>query len=86
MNATGNKDSVKIKKIVDRYNMMANLFWSVLNLAPISVFCYRLVVQKWFYVSLAISLLTAFLPQSFFDTIQLSKRVSFYRKNRRPIH
>ena len=66
--------------MVALYNMIANLFWSVLNLLPISVFCYNLMNLKLFYVFLGISLLTIFLPKSFFDNIQLGTSTPIYKK------
>ena len=62
------------------YNMIPNLVWSVLNLTPISVFCYQEIRLKLLYIFLAISLLALFVPASFFNTIQLGTTTSIYRK------
>ena len=75
-----NKDRVKIRNLVAWYNMIANLFWSALNLVPISVFCYRHINLKLFFTFLIISLLSILLPKSFFDSIQLGKTTSVYKK------
>lgn len=64
-----NRDSKKVKTLVARYNMVANVFWSVINLAPISVFCYRHFDLKLFFVFLTISFLAVFLPNLVFDSI-----------------
>jgi Glycosyl-4,4'-diaponeurosporenoate acyltransferase len=80
MNLTGNKDSAKIKKMVGWYNMIANLFWSALNLVPISVFCYSLMNLKLFYIFLVPILLTKLLPKSFFDSIQIGRTRAVYKK------
>ena len=76
----GNKDSSKIKKMVAWYNMIPNLFWSLPNLIPISIFCYSLMNSKLFYTFLTASLLTILLPKSFFNSIQLGKTGSVYKK------
>ena len=80
MNLMGNKDSSKIKKMVAWYNMIPNLFWSLPNLIPISIFCYSLMSSKLFYTFLTASLLTILLPKSFFNNIQLGKTGSVYKK------
>lgn len=77
---TGKKDLARIKKLVALYNILPNVFWSVLNLLPISIFCYSLINIRLLYTFLIISLLSIFLPKSFFDSIQLGKTPSFYKK------
>jgi len=68
-----------LKQTLALYNAIPNLLWSILNLLPISVFCYSYVELKLFYIHLAAGLFTLFLPRSFFNAIQLSKTVSVYR-------
>jgi hypothetical protein len=80
MTITSNKDSNAIKKMVGVYNMVPNLFWSVLNLIPVSVFCYNFMHVKLFCIILTISLLTMLLPKSFFKKIQLAKTPTVYKK------
>ena len=75
-----NKERVKIRNLVAWYNMIANLFWSALNLVPVSVFCYRYINLKLLFTFLIISLLSMLLPKSFFDSIQLGKTTSVYKK------
>ncbi|PWU01908.1 MAG: hypothetical protein C5B52_06475 [Bacteroidetes bacterium] len=70
----------KVERTVTFYNMVPNLFWSLLNLIPISIFCYTLMSPKIFYYFLGFSLVTIFFPNSFFDKIQLSKSTLFYKK------
>lgn len=62
------------------YNMLINLFWSVLCLTPVSVFCYLHLSLKLFLILLAISLLPLFFPKSFYNRIQLSKKTLVYKK------
>ena len=60
--------------------MIANLFWSMINLAPIFIFCYRHVNPNLIYIFGAIALSTALLPKKFFDAIQLNKSKRFYKR------
>ncbi len=60
--------------------MIANLFWSVIHLTPISVFCYTYMNSTLFYIFLITSLLPVLLPYSFFNTIQLSTSTAVYKK------
>ncbi len=62
------------------YNQIPNLFWSILNFTPIGCFWYMAIDLKWLYILLAISLASGFLPNSFFDRIQLSQTSSLYKK------
>ena len=73
------KENNKIRNLVATYNMIVNLFWSVINLVPVSVFCYRYLSLKLFLVFLIVSFLTVFLPNAFFDRIQLGATGSFYK-------
>jgi hypothetical protein len=69
MSLSHKHEHASAKKLVARYNMISNLLWSVLNLVPIAVFCYRHIRLGLLYAYLAISLFTIFLAISFFDTI-----------------
>ena len=60
--------------------MVPNLFWSVVCLVPIFIFHYRFIELKLLYFFIAASTLSIFLPNSFFNKIQLSKTVTFYKK------
>jgi hypothetical protein len=73
-------DAVKMRKTVDLYNMIPNLFWSILGLTPISVFCYSFMSGKLFAVLLLSSLPALLLPFSFFDRIQFNHSSSAYKK------
>lgn len=77
---TGKKDLARIKKLVALYNVFPNVIWSVLNLLPISIFCYSLINIRLFYAFLIISLFSIFRPKSFFNLIQLGKTPSFYKR------
>lgn len=78
MNSVSKDESVKIKRLVSWYNAISNVFWSVVNLTPIWIFCYKYLDLKLLYEFLAISLLTVLLPRSFFNRIQLAKTRSVY--------
>ena len=60
--------------------MIPNLLWTALFLIPIAMFCYTYIIPKTTYILLGLSLTSIFLPNSFFDRIQLSKRSHFYKK------
>ena len=60
--------------------MIPNLLWSALFLVPITFFCYTSLKSKIFFLLLGTSLITLFLPNAFFDFIQLSKKRSFYQR------
>ena len=70
----------RVKRMVALYNMIPNLFWSLLNLIPVSVFTYTYLNSSIFYTFLGISLITLFFPNSFFDSIQLSRKTQIYKK------
>lgn len=69
-----------IKKIAGRYNMVTNVFWSVLNLFPVSIFCYDLMEVQLLYIFSGAAILTVFLPKSFFDGMQLASRTNVYKR------
>jgi hypothetical protein len=56
------------------------MVWSVLAFVPISIFCYNHLSSLLFYIFLVISMSFIFLPNAFFDKIQLSRKSSFYTK------
>lgn len=60
--------------------MIPNLIWSVLHLTPIFIFCLSFISLKFIYIFLGISLLPAFLKNSFIDKLQLGKTIKFYKK------
>ena len=73
-------DVNKIKRILAWYNMIPNLIWSILNLAPISIYCFTLLNYKTFYIFLAASLTPIFLKNSFLDKLQIGKTVKIYKQ------
>jgi hypothetical protein len=79
MNSDQTRENIKIRNLVNTYNMIVNLFWSVINLVPISIFCYIYLSLKLFLIFLITSFLSVFLPKAFFDSIQLGKTSSFYK-------
>ncbi len=60
--------------------MLVNLFWSLLNLLPASVFCYKYINSKFLIIIGAISLVAAFIPVSILYKIQLFKSRKAYKK------
>ena len=60
--------------------MVPNIIWSIINLVPISFFCYSLLDLRLFYVFVLASMIPIFFPNSFFDKIQLGKTITTYKK------
>lgn len=80
MTSPESQDRAKRKRVAAGYNQATNLFWSVVCLGPLVYFGYSKMAPVWTYTFLAISALPVFLPNSFFDSIQLSRTVSSYTK------
>ena len=74
------KDINKAKRIVALYNMIPNLLWSILNLIPITIYCYTLMDHKTFYIFLAVSLIPLFLKNSFLDKLQIGSTIKIYKR------
>ena len=80
MNLKTDPNFSKLKKTLAWYNMIPNLLWSVINLVPISVFCYSFLARKSLYIFIAVSVLPMFFSNLFFDKIQIAKTTKTYRK------
>lgn len=74
------KEAARLRRTLALYNTLPNVFWSVLCLVPITVFCYTLMPPVWFYVFLALSLVPLFLPNALFDQMQVGKTTSVYKR------
>ncbi len=74
------KNKRKVKNLAALYNMIPNIVWSILNLTPISIFCFTLIGPKIVYIFLAISIIPIFLKNSFLDKIQIGKTTEIYKK------
>ncbi|WP_210521510.1 glycosyl-4,4'-diaponeurosporenoate acyltransferase CrtO family protein [Hymenobacter terricola] len=61
-------------------NAVPSVFWSVLGLAPIGVFCYQHMARPWLYGLLAASLPAYLVPVAWFGYWQLSRTPGPYRK------
>jgi len=62
------------------YNAAANVFWSVLAFAPMSVFCYRFMRRPWLSAFVVVSLLPLMVTTSTLRFLELSSTVVTYRK------
>ena len=71
---------MNLKQTVAFYNAVPNIIWSILNLLPVSIFCYRFVNLKLLLLFLLISGFAVLLPKAFFQNIQLSNSVRVYKK------
>lgn len=70
----------KISRTLAIYNMIPSMFWTALFLIPLTIFCYTYVTSKTTCLLLGLSFTPIFLPNSFFDRIQLSTNAHFYKK------
>jgi uncharacterized membrane protein YedE/YeeE len=68
------------KKLAGYYNMVPNLIWSILHLAPVTFFCFTEMIPGWVYLFTAISFGLGLLPVSFLQRIQLGKTTAPYKK------
>ena len=74
------KELSRIRKLLNRYNMIPNIARSVLNLVPISVYWYNQVDYKSLYIFIALSILLGFFRNSFYDRIQVGRTSRAYKK------
>ena len=72
-------ESTYVKRLVNRYNLVANLLWSLLTLLPLTIFCYTQLEPLLFYVFLILSFLPLLFPNAWFDKMQLGKTTQFYK-------
>jgi len=75
-----NQDLSRIKRLLNWYNMIPNVVWSVLNLVPISIYCYNRVDHRSLYIFIAISVIPGFFPNSFYDRIQIGRTTRIYKR------
>jgi len=80
MGLRNDKDLNKVKKTLALYNMVPNIIWSILNLVPISIFCFTIPSHKFLYIFIAVSLIPIFLKNSFLDKLQIGKTTTIYKR------
>lgn len=74
------RETARLKRTLGWYNVLPNIFWSVICLLPLTVFCYTLLPPVWLTVFLALSFVPVFLPNAFFDKMQVGKTTAVYKK------
>jgi hypothetical protein len=74
------REAARLRKTLGWYNMLPNIFWSVICLLPLTVFCYTLLPPVWFFVFLVLGFVPVFLPNSFFDKMQVGKTTVVYKR------
>lgn len=74
------KTHADIRKVAERYNMVPNILWTVVNLAPVYVFCYRQVPLLHLFIILSAAMVTAFLPARWYKQLQLGRHAAAYRR------
>ena len=80
MNRQVDEKRLKAQRLVNWYNMIPNVVWSVLNLVPISIYCYQNVPRQLLYIFIAASLIPGFFPNSFFNRIQVGRTTRIYKR------
>lgn len=80
MDNNSDKEAARIRRTLALYNALPNIFWSVLCLLPLTIFCYTLLPLPWFLVFLALSAVPVFLPNALFDKMQVGKIAAVYKK------
>ena len=75
------KEFVLSPRVLSRvYNGVANVFWSLLAFAPVSMFCYRFMERGWRWAFVAASFVAWMVPASTLRYLELSSTLSTYRK------
>ncbi|MCK7556599.1 hypothetical protein MKQ70_16865 [Chitinophaga sedimenti] len=69
-----------IRRTTALYNMVPNLTWTILHLAPVTVFCFTWMRPLWVYVLLVAALLVALLPAIVYRKMQLGAEVAVYKR------
>ena len=80
MSNYSDQERLRIKRLLNWYNMIPNIVWSVLNLVPISIYCYNRLNHRSLYLFIALSIIPGFLPNSFYDRLQIGRTTRIYRK------
>ncbi|WCT11931.1 hypothetical protein [Mucilaginibacter jinjuensis] len=70
----------KIKRLLAVYNMALNVIWSALAFVPVFCFCYTLLAGNLLYTFMLIGIVPIFLPNAFFNKIQLGSTPVIYKK------
>lgn len=73
-------NAAKIKNLLIWYNSIPTLLWSILNLVPISVFCYNLVSLPLLFIFISISFIPTILPRSVLDRMQIANNPAMYKR------
>jgi len=74
------KTHAHIRKVAERYNMVPNVVWTVLNLTPVFIFCYTAIPPEQIGWVLLLSAIAAFLPSHWYKWMQLGNDAAAYRK------
>jgi len=74
------KNAVPPPALLALANAVPNVFWSVLGLGPLGVYCYQFVARPWLYGLLAASLLAYAVPVAWLGRWQLSRAPGPYRR------
>ncbi len=70
--------STKLKR--QFLNQLINLFWTILAFAPVMAFWLAVGSNLFLFLLLTLSISTLYLPERFYQLIQVSDRIGFYEK------
>lgn len=68
------------KKLAAKYNMAINLFWSMLSLGPLVVFCYQWMDVPLLLLFTGLSIIPVVLPASLLHKLQIANSPGTYQK------
>ncbi len=71
---------MRAKRLLAWYNMIPNLVWSVINLVPISIFCYSYIDLRLLLIFSIASFVPVFFKNSFLDKIRVGNTTRIYKK------
>ncbi len=74
------KDFKRAKRLLAWYNMIPNLVWSVINLVPISIFCYSYMDIRLLLIFSIASFVPVFFKNSFLDKMRVGNTTGIYKK------
>ncbi|MDB5119600.1 MAG: hypothetical protein JWN56_818 [Sphingobacteriales bacterium] len=69
METRSKETKVKVQRVVDIYNMVPNLIWSIIALVPLVIFCYQMLNLKSILIIVIVSYIPALLPTSMYSRI-----------------
>lgn len=70
----------KAERMAAGYNLVLNLFWTLLNLVPAVCYFYTYLTTAWLWIIVPVSLLPYFLPAVLFDRLSAGNSRHWYQR------